>query len=145
VLPRFVRANLTVLAVLVWPGCGHSSNLVVDSSLRDTLSDLDAGGLATAPGFMGLNTNDQGAAHAWPPLTPFGGYRIWNDISGLLDMWAGIEPSANTYVWTTLDAYVARGQQAGADILYTFGDTPSWAALNLTCPVGYQPGQCSPP
>jgi len=75
----------------------------------------------------------------------FGGIRLWDSGTA----WYLLNPSSGTYNWTTLDAWLADAQKHGVDVIYTFGELPTWASSNPTdeyCAVYQQdPGACDPP
>jgi hypothetical protein len=106
----------------------------------------------TSPEFFGMSmTAGVTLLEPWPNgangccNVQFGGVRLWD--SGV--PWYVLNPSSGVYNWTTLDAWISLGQQNGTDILYTFGELPSWASSNPTDPYcsGYpqDPGSCDPP
>ena len=76
----------------------------------------------------------------WPPF-PIGGIRLWDTFTN----WKDLEPAKGTYNWTALDRWLAVAQTHGADVLYTFGDTPGWASSNPAGTCDYNPGGCYPP
>ncbi len=68
------------------------------------------------------------------PLTTTGTLRLWDTST----QWPNIEPNApvsglHTYNWTQMDAYVAKANAEGAEIVLCLGLTPKWAigAANL--------------
>jgi hypothetical protein len=73
----------------------------------------------------------------------FGTTRSWDAYPNL--DWSDANPSAGTYNFTSLNAFIAINQARGADIIYTFGRTPLWASSQPSAPGPYGPGQCAPP
>lgn len=91
---------------------------------------------------------DYNAEHNWPPIDGLGqsatltGIRLWDD--GV--KWAHINTSNGVYDFTALDKFLDDAQAANMDVLYTFGDTPQFAAV--TTPPGtclQYPYACAPP
>lgn len=106
----------------------------------------------TPPWFFGMSmTAGVTLLEPWPNgakgccNVQFGGMRLWD--SGV--PWYVLNPSSGVYDWTTLDKWISLGQQNGIDILYTFGELPSWASSDPTDQYcsGYpqDPGSCDPP
>jgi hypothetical protein len=75
------------------------------------------------------------------PFMPVGGIRLWDTFTN----WNDIEPSRGIYNWPALDRWLTQAQAHGADVLYTFGGTPTWASLVPTGACDYNPGGCYPP
>jgi len=99
--------------------------------------------------FFGLSMTGgmTGGLEPWP-AAQFGGIRLWD--SGV--PWYVLNPSQGVYDWTIFDTWMSLLQQHGGgkiDVLYTFGDVPSWAssAPNDEDCAGYPPngGGCDPP
>jgi hypothetical protein len=68
--------------------------------------------------------------------------RLWDTNTS----WVNLETSNGVYNWSTLDTMLAEANTLGADALYTFGKTPTWASSNPTDPnCKYGPGECAPP
>lgn len=87
----------------------------------------------------------------WPPTdglgrtATLGTIRLWDDKA----KWGQINTSRGSYDWSMLDNWVDLAQGLGADILYTFGDTPDYAGtiptgngIHCLAPSDYS---CSPP
>ncbi|HEV2397349.1 MAG TPA: Ig domain-containing protein [Candidatus Sulfotelmatobacter sp.] len=96
--------------------------------------------------FFGADFN---VAKNWPPTDGLGqaatlsGIRLWDDNV----KWGQIETSDGAYDWTTLDTYLGNAQSLNMDVLYTFGDTPQFAAITTppgTC-LQAGPYSCAPP
>jgi len=76
------------------------------------------------------------------PVVPFGGIRLWNSDTH----WADINTADGVYDWTTLDKWLADAKTANLDVLYTFGEGPTWASSNPNNPAcDGGPGECEPP
>jgi hypothetical protein len=58
--------------------------------------------------------------------TRAGMHRLWD----LGVTWKDINPAAGSFVWTALDAQVAKAEAAGSTPLLVLGMTPQWAAAN---------------
>jgi hypothetical protein len=101
------------------------------------------------PTFFGLSmTAGVTLLEPWPGICcdiKFGTMRLWN--SGV--PWYLLNPAPNVYDWSTLDIWLQDAQQNGVDVLYTFGELPSWASSdpNDQFCAAYQedPGSCDPP
>ncbi|MGH9679731.1 MAG: hypothetical protein ACRD4Y_07245, partial [Candidatus Acidiferrales bacterium] len=76
----------------------------------------------------------------WPTM-PIGGIRLWDTFTN----WSDLEPSRGNYNWPALDRWLDAAQAHGADVLYTFGDIPSWASSVPNGKCDYNPGGCYPP
>jgi hypothetical protein len=76
----------------------------------------------------------------WPPM-PIAGIRLWDTYTN----WEMLEPSQGKYNWAALDRWLDLAQAHGADVLYTFGVTPTWASSNPTAKCDYNPGGCYAP
>lgn len=76
----------------------------------------------------------------WPPM-PIAGIRLWDTFTN----WSMLETSRGTYDWPALDRWLNQAKAHGADVLYTFGGTPTWASSNPTGKCDYNPGGCYPP
>ena len=76
--------------------------------------------------FFGVGFNGH---RVWPPtdgehqIATMGGIRLWDDDV----KWGQINTASGVYKWTNMDTWIADAQAQGADVLYTFGDTPQWA------------------
>lgn len=64
---------------------------------------------------------------SWPgiltPPWPVKAIRLWD--AGVT--WCDLNPAPNQYNWAPLDSWLAYAADTGADLVYTFGDTPGWA------------------
>ena len=76
----------------------------------------------------------------WPPV-PIAGIRLWDTYTN----WSLLEPSRGRFNWPALDRWLDQAQAHGADVLYTFGGTPTWASANPAGKCDYNPGACFPP
>jgi hypothetical protein len=59
----------------------------------------------------------------WPVASEFEVSRLWDTGT----RWRDIETSNGTFNWTRLDLYVDEAVDAGQEMIYTMGITPSWA------------------
>lgn len=99
---------------------------------------------------FGLHVNELGTHNTWPELGQTT-VRLW----GQPTMWMDLEPSQNAWAWNSgydsltyhMD-YIQRNRPT-ADVIYTLGQTPTWASSNPTlntCSYSYRaPGVCAPP
>ena len=84
--------------------------------------------------FFGADFN---GAKVWPPtdgqnqVATLTGLRLWD--SGI--KWGQLNTSNGVYNWSGLDNWLDRAESANMDVLYTFGDTPQFAAAP-TAPSG---------
>ncbi len=75
-----------------------------------------------APTFFGFHINRLNTP--WPEV-PFGSLRML----GNLTTWIHEEGEGrNRYDWRTLDGWLGRAREHGVDVMYTFVNTPEWAA-----------------
>ena len=89
-----------------------------------------------------------GGREPWPGTccdVKFGTMRLWN--SGVA--WYELNTSQGVYDWSKLDIWLQLAQEKGVDVLYTFGELPTWASSDPTdqdCAAYPQdPGSCDPP
>jgi hypothetical protein len=103
-------------------------------------------GPTIASSFFGADFN---MTSPWPGTDGLGnpaqlaGIRLWDD--GV--KWGELETANGTYDWTPLDTWLGLAEGQNYDVLYTFGDTPQWAAAS-TPPKGCNspgPYSCAPP
>jgi hypothetical protein len=73
-----------------------------------------------------MSWNDVQASHV--PTIDFGSMRLWDTKT----KWADLQPSAGTYNWGTLDSWLATAGAHDKDVLYTFGEVPTWASMRPT-------------
>jgi hypothetical protein len=105
-------------------------------SLTVNASTNNSGGVKQS--FFGADFN---GAKVWPPtdgqnqIATLTGLRLWDD--GI--KWGQLETANGVYNWTPLDNWLDRADSANMDVLYTFGDTPQWAAAPTA------PGPCVSP
>ncbi len=88
--------------------------------------------------FFGAGFN---GSKVWPPtdgqnqIATLSGVRLWDD--GV--KWGQLNTSNGVYNWSGLDNWLDRAASANMDVLYTFGDTPQFAAASTA------PGGCVAP
>lgn len=123
-----------------------SPQLTATANLALTVSNSTTSGNKITLSFFGADFN--GGAD-WLPTEGQGltatlaGIRLWDD--GV--KWGEINTASGVYQWKELDNWLGKAQSLNADVLYTFGDTPKFAAPR-TAPGGcLAPGEysCSPP
>jgi hypothetical protein len=101
---------------------------------------ITASGVAIPGNYFGMEVlNFEGLT----PSFSFGTARTW-DAYPALD-WADQNPSSGVYNFASLEAFLARSQASGRDVIYTFGRTPQWASSQPTKTGTYGVGQCAPP
>ena len=77
----------------------------------------------------------------WPKAN-FAAIRLWDSATH----WRDINTADGVYDWSNLDKWLQRAQVGCDEVLYTFGEVPSWASSNpgdYSCAGG--PGACDPP
>jgi hypothetical protein len=74
--------------------------------------------------YMGMQMNSGTIARQPWPSAPFGAQRLWD--SGV--SWQDINTADGAYDWTLLDKWLSEARVHNVDILYTFGETPTWAS-----------------
>ncbi len=83
-----------------------------------------AGGRYIDPSFFGQHLEN---FPSWPgilaPPWAVKTIRLWD--AGVA--WCELEPTPGQYDWATLDSWLDYAAATGADLVYTFGDTPGWA------------------
>ena len=92
---------------------------------------------ASASSFFGMDVNGLTYGTPWPAV-PVGVLRLWDSNTS----WNMLNPSNGTYSWTFLDDQVKLAQENNAQIIYTFGRTPSWATASGACTGSYAPNGC---
>lgn len=91
---------------------------------------------------FGMHSHTIGYDGSWPAV-PFAVYRI-HDTAGAF--WRDIEPSQDNWNWQQFDRIVDLAGTNNAELLYTLGQTPAWAALYPDADSAYDiPGSPSRP
>lgn len=91
---------------------------------------------------FGMHMHTIGFDGAWPSV-PFAVYRI-HDTAGAF--WRDVEPQQDQWNWQAMDRAVGLAEINNAEILYTLGQTPAWAAADPNSESAYEvPGSSSPP
>ena len=77
-----------------------------------------------------------GPVEAWPtiPTSVVRSWDVWSPGNSQIQYldWADLNPSAGTYNWAPLNAWIAANEANGAQMVYTFGNVPSWAGSPTT-------------
>lgn len=91
---------------------------------------------------FGMHVNKLGVHYNWPAVKP-GTIRLWDTGT----KWSDIEPNDNDWKWDRFDLYVnyILGNNPAAQIIYTLGQTPLWAAARTNETCAYSTGRCSEP
>ena len=116
---------------------GSSPMQSATQSLTLAVSSSSANGVVPAT-FFGADFN---GSKVWPPTdgqnntAMISSVRLWDD--GL--KWGQLETSNGKYDWGSLDNWLDRASSSNMDVLYTFGDTPQFAAASKA------PGGCLVP
>jgi hypothetical protein len=125
---------------------GGESFVAVDRAENEPLENgaqlADRDRLSAAPSSIFSMTVQSGIFKQtpWPPMH-VAGIRLWDTYT----YWGMLEPSRGNYNWPALDRWLDLAHSHGADVLYTFGVTPTWASSNPTAKCDYNPGGCYPP
>ncbi len=145
---RWTRASVEGLTPAVAGGLyvnlsGPGSVWLDDASLTAAAPPA----LSPPPGpipraFFGLNVNHMHdrPGFAWPALD-FGTYRTWD--SGVI--WPEIETARGVYDWAELDRDVGEAQTHHTQVLFTLGQTPTWASSRPDEAAVYGKGFAAPP
>jgi hypothetical protein len=111
---------------------------VATQALTLTVSSANGGGTGVQQSFFGADFN---GSKVWPPtdgqnqIATLASVRLWDD--GI--KWGQLNTANGVYNWTGLDNWLDRASSANMDVLYTFGDTPQFAAAPTP------PGGCLTP
>jgi Putative Ig domain len=103
-------------------------------ALTLTVSGQTGNGSGVQQSFFGADFN---GSKVWPPtdgqnqIATLASVRLWDD--GI--KWGQLNTANGVYNWTGLDNWLDRAASANMDVLYTFGDTPQFAAA-ATAPSG---------
>ncbi len=106
------------------------------------VNSVTGGGKTIPLSFFGADFN---GSKVWPPtdgqnqVATLGGIRLWDD--GI--KWGQLNTANGVYNWTGLDNWLDRAQSSNMDVLYTFGDTPQFAAPATPPPGCLMPGPYS--
>jgi hypothetical protein len=119
-----------------------------DASLTDVTSNYLHAPLVNTTGavpaiLFGMHVNKLTTANNWPPLQQ-GLIRLWD--AGV--RWNEVETNTNSYTWSKFDKAinVIYTNNPNCKVIYTLGQTPTWAALNTNTPnAAYGPGASSEP
>lgn len=87
---------------------------------------------------MHIHWNDQNHRPSFPAI---GSLRLWDTRTN----WSNLEPAKGHWDFEKLDRLVEYAKANNADILYTFGSTPSWASARPNENGPYGPGTGAPP
>jgi hypothetical protein len=89
--------------------------------------------------FFGIVVNRLGVHTNWPGMNTEV-LRMWDTTT----KWSDVEPARGQWNFKRSDYYVDYATKNGAQILFTLGQTPPWAASDTTVKCAYAVG-CSPP
>lgn len=90
---------------------------------------------------LGGRAGDRKPGYAWPAVD-FGLFRTWD--SG--NTWASIQPAGRSqFDWSAMDKDAAQARIKGQKILFTLGQSPTWASSQPQLPSVYGDGRGSPP
>jgi polysaccharide biosynthesis protein PslG len=115
-------------------------------SLSVSVSAVGGNGKTVPLSFFNAGFN---GGRVWPPTdgqnqtATLAGIRLWDD--GI--KWGQLNTSNGVYNWGGLDNWLERAQAQHLDVLYTFGDTPQFAAAPVAPSGCNTPGpySCAPP
>ena len=126
-------ATITLKAIAALPGASVSSPAAASYTILPASTPQ-----TSASSFFGMDVNGLTYGTPWP-VVPVGVLRLWDSNTP----WSGLNPSSGTYTWTFLDENIKLAQENNAQIIYTFGRTPSWAVANgAGCTGSYAPNGC---
>jgi len=97
---------------------------------------------AASPFLFGMQMNGGIISQEPWPKANFGGIRLWDSAIH----WRDINTADGVYDWSNLDKWLSLAQTSNVEVLYTFGEVPSWASSDpgdYSCAGG--PGACDPP
>jgi hypothetical protein len=112
----------------------------VSSTVTVTVTNQGTTGVPVPSTLFSLTTHSR---TDWPTVT-ISALRLW----GTGTYWGDINTADGVYDFTTLDKWTSTAQTNNADLVYTFGETPTWASSNpgLVCGYANVPlGSCAPP
>jgi hypothetical protein len=115
--------------------------LLIGSGALSTASPARVGaatGTFVAPSYLGQHLMFDSTLN---PAFPVHAMRLWDSNTAWCQMDWGT--SANQYDFWQLDNLFGQASRAGADLEFTFGDTPQWAAAGAY-PQPTQVTQCNP-
>ena len=95
-----------------------------------------------SPLLFGMQMNGGTISQQPWPQANFAAIRLWDSATH----WRDINTADGVYDWSNLDKWLQRAQAGNVEVLYTFGEVPSWASSDpgdYTCAGG--PGACDPP
>ena len=126
-------ATVTLKAIAALPGSAVSSPATASYTILPASAPQSSGS-----SFFGMDVNGLTYGTPWP-VVPVGVLRLWDSNTP----WNMLNPSSGTYSWTYLDENIKLAQENNAQIIYTFGRTPSWAVANgAGCTGSYAPNGC---
>ena len=128
------------------------SLFAVTFAAAQSASDDDALGQSTSsnsvtsttiPASLFGMTAHSGVLYSTPwPTMPVYGIRLWDTNTG----WAQINTSKGDYDWSTLNNWIDAASAHNAEVIYTFGMTPSWASSKPSdSACDYSAGACDAP
>ncbi len=127
-------ATITLKAIAALSGASVSSPAAASYTILPASTPQ-----TSASSFFGMDVNGLTYGTPWPEV-PVGTLRLWDSNTP----WNMLNPSSGTYSWTYLDENIKLAQENNAQIIYTFGRTPTWAiAGGAACNGGYAPNGCA--
>lgn len=118
------------------------SIIIDDASLTEIpRRALQNAGTAIPATLFGMHMNHYGAyTNANWPAVNFGIVRLWDCGT----RWSELETSKGVWNWAYMDNMVNNAFSHGQEVLYTLGQTPTWASARPT-EAGYAPGAAAEP
>jgi hypothetical protein len=118
-VPVSVGSTMKVRAIAAFPNGPPSATATAVYTI--TQSPTPVGTPNSSSTFFGMDINDLLSGTPWP-IVPVGGIRLWDTNTN----WGNLNPASGTYNWSRLGQQIDLARANGAQILYTFGGSPSW-------------------
>ena len=112
-------STTTLKVIAVYPGGSASPVAAASYVISGSIPVINAN---TSASFFGMDVNGLRYGTPWP-LVPVGTLRLWDTMT----LWSDLNPSFGTYNWSNLDTQIDLAKANNAQVLYTFGGTPTWA------------------
>jgi chitobiase/beta-hexosaminidase-like protein len=112
--------NTTLQAIAIFPGGPSSSAATATYTILSATTPIHS--TNSGESFLGMNVIGLLDGTPWPAV-PVGMFRLL----GVETNWSTQNPAPGTFTWSSLDKKINIAQANGAQLLYTFNDTPPWA------------------
>jgi hypothetical protein len=128
------------VALLNPTGTIWADDLTISTVAKNTMAPWSTAPIPNT--LFGMTVSKLGTTYNWPGLgTQI--LRLWDTGT----TWANLEPTKGAWNFTRLDMYVSymRTNAPNGNILYTLGQTPTWASSTPTISSSYGMGAGGPP